>query len=121
MAAEAKRVREQAVVYLAERDRALLEELVRESGLSRAELFRRGLWALAKQMRGTAQTSAFEELIAGAADFQGPPDYSEHADDYLYGGKPLLNRVAEDSTGSSAPSADSGPASKQRGKRARPR
>src|SRR4051812_47967394 len=74
MSAEAKRVREQAVVYLAERDRALLEELVRESGLSRAELFRRGLWALAQQMRGTAGPSAFEELIAGAPDFQGPSD-----------------------------------------------
>ena len=120
MSAKPRRVREQAVVYLTERDRALLDDLARESGLSRTELFRRGLWALAAKMRGGNRTSAFEQLIAIADDFDGPPDFSERSDDYLYGGKPLLNRVAETS-GTNAPLPPQASSPKKRGKRARPR
>jgi hypothetical protein len=120
MTADGKRVREQAVVYLADRDRALLEELAQTTGLSRTELFRRGLWALAEQMRTPKSASAMELLIAGAADFNGPADYSERSDDYLYGGKPLHAQVAEESsTGPTA--ADTAPVPRKRGKRARPR
>ena len=39
----AKRVREQVVVYLDERDRKLLEQLTKTTGLAKTELFRRGL------------------------------------------------------------------------------
>ena len=86
MPSSPKRVREQAVVYLGHRDRALLENLAKETGLSRTELFRRGLWALAAQTFGAKQPSALEYLIANASDADVPPDYSERADDYLYGG-----------------------------------
>ena len=86
MSPSTKRVREQAVVYLGQRDRALLENLAKETGLSRTELFRRGLWALAAQTFGGKQASALEYLIANASDEDVPPDYSERADDYLYGG-----------------------------------
>ena len=50
-----KRVREQVVVYLASRDRALLEQLAKTTGLAKTELFRRGLRRLA------------EEALAGVA------------------------------------------------------
>jgi hypothetical protein len=81
-----KRVREQAVVYLSERDRTLLEDLARETGLSRTELFRRGLWALAAELRAPKRVSAMEMLIELSGDVSGPPDFSERSDDYLYGG-----------------------------------
>jgi len=82
-----KRVREQAVVYLSRRDRALLDDLANQTGLSRTELFRRGLWALASQI-GVAQKpgSAFEYLIATSDQSDAPADLAERADDYLYGG-----------------------------------
>jgi len=48
----AKRVREQVVVYLDERDRALLEKLTNRTGLAKTELFRRGLRRLADEMLG---------------------------------------------------------------------
>jgi len=86
MSSSPKRVREQAVVYLGQRDRALLENLAKETGLSRTELFRRGLWALAAQTFGSKQSSALEYLIANASDADVPADYSERADDYLHGG-----------------------------------
>lgn len=82
----AKRSREQVVVYLEPRDRELLEKLASATGLSRTELFRRGLWALAARSRN-AEASAFEQLISSAASTSAPPDLSERADDYLYGGK----------------------------------
>ena len=86
MSASPKKVREQAVVYLSDRDRGLLEELARETGLSRTELFRRGLWALAAQLRAPTRVSAMEMLIAMSEDVTGPSDFSERSDDYLYGG-----------------------------------
>lgn len=121
MSPPGKRVREQTVVYLTDRDRDLLEKLASSTGLSRTELFRRGLWALAAQWDTREAPSAFEQLIAGSHDFNGPADFSEHSDDYLYGGKPLLTRVAEHS-GTDTPSQTSEKQSpKKRGKRARPR
>ena len=86
MSPPAKRVREQAVVYLGQRDRALLENLTKETGLSRTEIFRRGLWALAAQTLAPKEGSAFEYLIATATDVDLPPDFSERSDEYLYGG-----------------------------------
>ena len=86
MSANPRKVREQAVVYLSDRDRGLLEELARETGLSRTELFRRGLWALAAQVRAPKRASAMETLIAMSSDVVGPSDFSERSDDYLYGG-----------------------------------
>ena len=81
-----KRVREQAVVYLGRRDRALLDDLATQTGLSRTELFRRGLWALASQFGvGQKPGSAFEYLIAAAEQWDAPADFAERSDDYMYG------------------------------------
>ncbi len=120
MPAPSKRVREQVVVYLEARDRELLENLASSTGLSRTELFRRGLWALAAQTSGTKSRSAFDALIATAGEFDGPSDYSEHSDDYLYGGKALRRRVAEE-TGTPTAAESASATSKKRGTRARPR
>ncbi|HEY6826423.1 MAG TPA: hypothetical protein VI259_06185 [Gemmatimonadaceae bacterium] len=89
MSGSPKRVREQAVVYLSERDRSLLDDLAEKTGLSRTELFRRGLWALAAQIGVTEQPgSSIDYLVSTASqDDAGPPDLAERADDYLYGGE----------------------------------
>ena len=116
MTQKPKRVREQSVVYLGQRDRALLDDLAEKTGLSRTELFRRGLWALAAQI-GVAQESgsAIDYLVSTATQFTGPPDFAERSDDYLYGGRtwlePPTSAVAE---------TKSPPANRSR-KRARPR
>jgi hypothetical protein len=90
-----RKVREQAVVYLGQRDRALLDALADKTGLSRTELFRRGLWALAAQI-GAAQESgsAFDYLVSTATQFTGPPDFAERSDEYLYGGRTWLEPAA---------------------------
>lgn len=83
-----KRVREQVVAYLDARDRALLEDLVKETGLSRTELLRQGLWKLgSERLTGSARPgSAIDWLIENAVDDDLPPDVSERHDYYLYGG-----------------------------------
>jgi hypothetical protein len=120
MSSSPKRVREQAVVYLGQRDRALLENLAKETGLSRTELFRRGLWALAAQTFGGKQSSALEYLIANASDAEVPPDYSERADDYLYGGSDarVVHEGESDKQDTKSPAA---PRKRKADKRARPR
>ena len=83
-----KRVREQVVVYLDERDRALLEQLTRTTGLPKTELFRRGLRRLADQtLTGTAPGYSLRQLVATAGNDDFPPDVAERADEYLYRGK----------------------------------
>jgi hypothetical protein len=79
--------REQVVVYLDARDRALLEELAERTGLARTELFRRGLRRLAAELPGEQKPgSSLEYLIAAASGDDFPPDLAERHDDYLYGG-----------------------------------
>jgi hypothetical protein len=83
-----KRVREQVVVYLDKRDRALLEQLTKATGLPKTELFRRGLRHLADQaLAGTAPGFSLRQLVTTAANDDLPPDVAERADDYLYRGK----------------------------------
>jgi hypothetical protein len=78
------RVREPVQVYLDERDRALLEDLARQTGVSRAELLRRGLRKLAGDALGArAPGWSLDVLIGSLPD--GPSDLSVRADDYLYG------------------------------------
>jgi len=115
MTGSAKRVREQAVVYLGRRDRALLDDLADKTGLSRTELFRRGLWALAAQI-GVAEESgsALDYLVSTASQFTGPPDFSERSDEYLYGGRTWLE-PATPAVAETAPTAV-----KRSRKRARP-
>ena len=87
MSKKPKRVREAVMVYLDARDRALLERVAKETGLARTELLRRGLWQLASQGLGDATAgTAFDYLVETASEQDTPPDLSEHADDYLYGG-----------------------------------
>jgi hypothetical protein len=86
MGKKPKRVREQVVVYLDSRDRALLEEMAEKTGLARTELFRRGLRRLADEMLTSRKPGAsLSHLIATATDDDLPPDVAERHDDYLYG------------------------------------
>jgi hypothetical protein len=82
-----KPLREQAVVYLTPRERELLERLAEETGLSRTELFRRGLYRLADEMLSTRRPGAsLDYLISIAEGVDAPTDLAERADHYLYGG-----------------------------------
>jgi hypothetical protein len=83
----AKRVREQVVVYLDARDRALLERMTEKTGLSRTELFRRGLRRLANDtLEEKNRGSSLRYLVSTASDDGFPSDVAERADHYLYGG-----------------------------------
>lgn len=96
MAGKDKQVREQVVVYLDERDAALLDELTEQTGLAKTEVFRRGLRRYAQEtMSGHRPGSSIAHLIATATDDRYPPDVASRADDYLYGGgyeKPVKGR-----------------------------
>ena len=82
------RVREQVVVYLDARDRALLEQLTKTTGLAKTELFRRGLRRLADDtLRGTAPGYSLRQLVATASNDDFPSDVAERGDEYLYRGK----------------------------------
>ena len=83
---EPKRVREQVVVYLDERDRALLEEMTKKTGLPKTELFRRGLRRLADEALSERKPGfSLRQLVVTADSDELPADLSEHADRYLYG------------------------------------
>ena len=99
---KAKRVREQVVVYLDARDRALLEEMTGKTGLAKTELFRRGLRRLAEEVLGEQKPGAsLRYLVATAADDDFPEDVAAEADRYLYGGgyEERLNRVKQTRAG----------------------
>jgi hypothetical protein len=83
-----KRVREQVVVYLDDRDQALLGQLTKVTGLAKTELFRRGLRRLADEtLAGTAPGYSLRQLVASADNDDFASDVAERADDYLYRGK----------------------------------
>jgi hypothetical protein len=87
MASKGGRGREQVVVYMQEGDRDLLEQLAEQTGLSRTEIFRRGLRRLAEELLPEQQAgSSLDYLIAMAGDSEAPADLSERPDYYLYGG-----------------------------------
>lgn len=84
---EPKRVREQVVVYLDERDRTLLEQMERKTGLPKTELFRRGLRRLADDALTEKKPGfSLRQLVATATSDDLPEDVAERADGYLYGG-----------------------------------
>jgi hypothetical protein len=84
---EPKRVRQQVVVYLDERDRALLEKMTKKTGLPKTELFRRGLRRLAEDALSEKKPGfSLRHLVTTAGSDDLPPDVAEHADRYLYGG-----------------------------------
>ena len=80
-----RRVREPVQAYLDEADRALLEQVADRTGLSRAEVLRRGLRAFAQQALTERPPGwSFESLIGALGDDPSlPPDLSERHDEYL--------------------------------------
>jgi dsRNA-specific ribonuclease len=75
-------VREPIQVYLTEHERATLERLAGDLGVSRAEVLRRGIDALAAR-RGESFFDAFDALIGAVDQPQGPTDVAERHDEYL--------------------------------------
>jgi hypothetical protein len=75
------RVREPIQTYLSTRERATLDRLAREMGLSRAEVLRRGLEALAA--RGGADYDPMDALVGAMDAPDAPRDLAENHDRYL--------------------------------------
>lgn len=75
-----KRVREPLQVYLAPEERALLDRLARETGLSRAEVLRQGLQNFAAAHPGKSPMLEFLDSMRGV---EYPPDMGARHDDYL--------------------------------------
>ncbi|MGH7646342.1 MAG: ribbon-helix-helix protein, CopG family [Gemmatimonadales bacterium] len=80
-AKRARTVREPLQVYLERDDRALLDRLAKETGLSRAEILRRGLKDFAAEHRPVK--SPMLDFIESLRDADLPPDMAERHDDYL--------------------------------------
>jgi len=85
-----KRIRKQLQLYLDAPDKALLEHLVRATGLPRTELFRRGLRSLAETTLGErAPGWSLERLVGALGDGPDlPADLAAHHDAYLYAPRP---------------------------------
>ena len=78
--ASASTVREPVQVYLARDDRDLLARLVEETGLSKAEILRRGVRSFAREQRVTSPMLGF----ATESDTKGwPDDVAKKHDDVL--------------------------------------
>ncbi len=77
-------VREPLQVYLAEDERTLLDRLAAESGVSRAEVLRRGIKALARAQEPWERSPVLEFMreLQGRSDAL-PSDVAERHDDYL--------------------------------------
>ncbi len=78
--AKRRSVREPLQVYLDRDERGLLDRLARETGLSRAEILRRGLKSFAAERAGPSPMLEFMESMKGV---QFPPDMAARHDDYL--------------------------------------
>jgi hypothetical protein len=74
-------------VYLDQGDRSLLEEVVSRTGLSRAEILRRGMRMAADALLAEREPgSSFEHLIGALGDDASlPENLSTRHDHYLYG------------------------------------
>jgi len=81
----ARRVREPIQVYLDSDERALLDQVAAEGGLSRAEVLRRGLRRYAVEQRGRRSPMLeFLDHLESRTDLQDlPADLAERHDDYL--------------------------------------
>jgi hypothetical protein len=75
-------VREPIQVYLTRGERATLDRVARELGVSRAEVLRRGVAALAAQ-QGKTFHEVFDAFIKSVPDVDSPPDLAENHDEYL--------------------------------------
>jgi len=83
----ARRVKEPVQVYLDPTDRELLEQVVRATGLSRAEILRRGLRRVADDaLTERAPGWSLDRLVGAMGGAAGlPKDLAERHDEYLYG------------------------------------
>ncbi len=80
------RVREPVQVYLDGPDLYLLDDLVVATGLTKAELLRRGLRRLSDEALGDRAAGWSLDRLIGAADGPTPsPDLAANHDEYLYG------------------------------------
>lgn len=81
------RVREPVQVYLDRQDRDLLEKVAKTTGLSRAEVLRRGLRSIAEQALAERPPGySLEGLVGSLGDNATlPSDLAERHDEYLYG------------------------------------
>lgn len=81
------KVREPFQVYLDPADRTLLDDMAERTGLSRAEILRRGLRRVAGDLLEEKERgSAFEHLVGALGDDSSlPTDLTERHDAYLYG------------------------------------
>jgi hypothetical protein len=79
-----KWVREPLQVYLAEEERRLLDQLAREAGVSRAEILRRGIAAVAREREpwDASPVLGFVRRVGTEAE-RLPPDVASPHDDYL--------------------------------------
>jgi hypothetical protein len=73
-------VREPVQVYLAADDRDLLSRLVAETGLSKAEILRRGMRSFAREQTGTSPMLRF---LAESAKADWPDAVAERHDEVL--------------------------------------
>lgn len=87
MTSKPAKVREPVQVYLDASDRSLLEEVATRTGLSRAEILRRGLRRVADALLAErAPGASFEHLVGALGDDSSlPEDLSTRHDHYLYG------------------------------------
>jgi len=78
-------VREPVQVYLSKADRALLERVAKESGLSRAEVLRRGLRRIGASVLAEASPVLvlLDEMAKGDWPSDMPRNISERHDRYL--------------------------------------
>ena len=77
-------VKEPVQVYMDAPDRALLEQAAGASGLSRAEVLRRGLHRFAAELLAdTSPALAFLESAAGSTPTDAAPDVAVRHDAYL--------------------------------------
>jgi len=74
-------VREPVQVYLAPDDRKLLDSLAQSTGLSRAEILRRGIRSFAAMARGTG--SPMLAFLDEMANEQWPEGVAERHDEFL--------------------------------------
>ena len=80
-------VREPVQVYLAPEDKQLLEELARRTGVSQAEVLRRGIRRLSGELDQVRRPGASLDILIGAMGDTDdlPADLAARHDDYLYG------------------------------------
>ncbi|MGH7499784.1 MAG: ribbon-helix-helix protein, CopG family [Gemmatimonadales bacterium] len=76
-------VREPVQVYLAPDDRKLLDGLARSTGLSRAEILRRGIRSFAAATRGDGARSPMLAFLEEMSGEDWPEGLAERHDDFL--------------------------------------